>query len=99
MTITFAAPRTRRLFCTPLSDARKLQELRSEWSDLLARSSSPEPMLSPEWLLEWWTIFGGMDGRRLRSLAVRDGERLVGLALFASRCHWHRGVIPFRRLE
>jgi CelD/BcsL family acetyltransferase involved in cellulose biosynthesis len=56
-------------------------------------------MLSPEWLLEWWTIFGGMDGRRLRSLAVRDGERLVGLALFASRCHWHRGVIPFRRLE
>jgi len=99
MRITFAPTRSRRLFCTPLTDTRKLQELRLEWSDLLARSSSPEPVLSPEWLLEWWTIFGGMDGRRLRSLAIRDGERLVGLALFSSRRYWHRRVIPIRRLE
>jgi CelD/BcsL family acetyltransferase involved in cellulose biosynthesis len=74
-------------------------ELRSEWSDLLARTTSPEPMLSPHWLLPWWNIFGATDGRRLRALAFREGDRLVGLGLFASRRHWHRGLIPFRRLE
>jgi CelD/BcsL family acetyltransferase involved in cellulose biosynthesis len=99
MTVTLAPTTGLRLPCTPLTDSRQLQELRPEWSHLLERSSNPEPMLSPEWLLEWWNVFGGTDGRRLRSLAIRDGDRLVGLALFASRRYWHRGIIPIRRLE
>ena len=96
---TLVTPAKPRLLCSLLTDEGQLREIRREWSELLARSSSPEPMLSPEWLLEWWNIFGGIDGRRLRSLVVRDGERLVGLALFTSRRYWHRGIIPFRRLE
>jgi CelD/BcsL family acetyltransferase involved in cellulose biosynthesis len=99
MSSALAPATTRALRCTKLCGARQLQEIRSEWSDLLARSSSPELMLSPLWLLAWWGIFGAVDGRQLRALAFRDGDRLVGLALFASRRHWHRGVIPLRRLE
>src|SRR5215471_1336463 len=99
MTVTSAPTTGLRLHCTPLTDSRQLQKLRPEWSHLLERTSSREPMLSPEWLLEWWNIFGGMDGRRLRSLAIRDGDRLVGLALLASRRYWHRGIIPIRSLE
>jgi hypothetical protein len=77
----------------------KLQEVAGAWAALLERSATNEPMLSPLWLLDWWRVFGALDGRRMRVLLVLDGERLVGLAPLLIRTHWHRRVIPFRRLE
>ncbi|MBI2804463.1 MAG: GNAT family N-acetyltransferase [Planctomycetes bacterium] len=74
-----------------------LENLRTDWTDLLARSASPEPMLSPTWLLPWWRIYGG--GRELRVGVFYQGEQLVGLAPLQHRRHWYRPGIPFWRLE
>jgi CelD/BcsL family acetyltransferase involved in cellulose biosynthesis len=40
-----------------------------------------------------------LQGRRLRLALFRDKRRLVGLAPLLLRCHWYRGILPFRRLE
>jgi len=85
--------------CSVLTTATELGALRSEWSDLLARSASDGPMLSPPWALAWWRVFGPLSGRRLAVAAFREGERLVGLAPFVARTHWYAPGIPFRRLE
>ena len=50
-------------------------------------------------MLTWWGVYGPTQGRRLRLGLFRDGGRLVGLAPLLHRTHWHRGVVPFRRLE
>src|SRR4051812_26701698 len=85
-----------RLTPTILSDPDDLLHLAPAWTELLSRSASDEPMLSPVWLLPWWRVFG------TRGLHVgqfhRDG-RLVGLALLRLRRHWYAPGIPFRRLE
>ena len=87
------------LTATVLCDAAALTELRHEWLALQQSSGMDEPMLSPTWLLNWWLIFGGLDGRRLRVVLFHRNERLVGLAPLLLRQVWHRGLIPFRRLE
>lgn len=87
------------LACALLTEAGQLDALAPAWSDLLARSDSNEPMLSPQWLLTWWEVFGKNGGRHLRALAFFDGDRLAGLAPFLARRHWRRPGIPFRRLE
>lgn len=56
-------------------------------------------MLSPDWLLTWWSIFGQCGGRQLRIIALRWGSRLVGVAPLLTRRHWYRSAIPLRRLE
>lgn len=56
-----------------------LEALRPEWSALWERSAAATPFQSPEWLLPWWRHFGG---EGLWTLALRSGERLVGLAPF-----------------
>jgi CelD/BcsL family acetyltransferase involved in cellulose biosynthesis len=68
-----------------IRDTAELQALAPEWAALLPRSASDEPMLSPGWLLAWWRIFGEPEGRELRTVAFRDGARLVGLAPLAVR--------------
>jgi CelD/BcsL family acetyltransferase involved in cellulose biosynthesis len=82
-----------------ITDEALLAQRANEWSDLLARSSANRPMLTPFWLLTWWRLFGGSEGRRLAALLVFDGTRLVGLAPLLRRRRWHRRAIPFRRLE
>lgn len=72
-------------------------ERRAAWLELMARSSSNEPMLSPQWLETWWHIFG--EGRTLRAVLVYEDGRLIGLAPLLVRRVWHRGTIPLRRLE
>jgi CelD/BcsL family acetyltransferase involved in cellulose biosynthesis len=56
-------------------------------------------MLTPMWLVPWWRVWGSHDGRRLRVVLFREADRLVGLAPLLWRRHWHRGVVPLRRLE
>jgi CelD/BcsL family acetyltransferase involved in cellulose biosynthesis len=84
---------------TVISDFDVLRSMAPAWMDLLARSSSNEPTLSPAWLLPWWEIFGSSGGRRLRVMAWRDGPRLIGLFPLLLRRHWYAPGIPFRRLE
>ncbi len=71
----------------------------SEWSDLLQRSRSDAPTVSPGWLLPWWDQFGQADHRQLRAVAFRDGARLVGLAPLSSRRCPRGGHRGLRRLE
>lgn len=87
------------LTATVLDDAAPLMQLRPDWLALQRRSRMDEPMLSPTWLLNWWLIFGGLDGRQLRIVLFHRNERLVGLAPLLIRQVWHRRLIPFRRLE
>jgi hypothetical protein len=82
-----------------LTDVAALEALVPAWGRLLETSASNEPMLSPVWLLTWWRVYGEGSGRRLRAVAFRDGDRLVGLAPLLWRRYWYRPGIPFRRLE
>ncbi len=86
------------LSCTVVSDIAELEALQGEWEALLDRSDSNEPTLSPLWILPWWRVFGGTDGRALRAVRILREGRLVGLLPLVSRRVWHLGV-PFRRLE
>lgn len=70
-----------------------------EWVDLLARSSTNEITLHPEWMLPWWEVFGDSGKRKLRVLALYAGDLLVGLAPLLARPHTYRPGIPFKRLE
>jgi CelD/BcsL family acetyltransferase involved in cellulose biosynthesis len=82
-----------------LSDVAALGRLRPAWAELLERSDSNETTLSPTWLLAWWRVFGGTGGRKLCTVAIFDGARLIGLAPLLLRWHWYRPGIPFRRIE
>jgi CelD/BcsL family acetyltransferase involved in cellulose biosynthesis len=82
-----------------VTDEAVLAQYANQWLELLGRSSTNRPMLTPFWLLAWWRLFGPGEGRRLATLLVFDGKRLVGLAPLSSRLRWHRRAIPFRRIE
>ena len=69
------------------------------WLELLERSGSNVPTMSPLWLESWWQTFGGDDGRQLRVGLIFRGTRLVALAPFLSRWVRYRDVLPLRRLE
>ena len=84
-----------------IDDVAGLARLTPAWRGLLARASAPSPSKTPTWLLAWWRQFGGLDGRRLRTIAVHDtanGE-LVGLVPLCLRTVMVRRVVPIRRLE
>ncbi len=74
-------------------------DLESEWEALLDRASVSDPTLTPTWQRIWWDVFGPLEGRRLRLIALRDGGRLVGLAPFLLRRHYYVPGVPVRRLE
>ncbi len=82
-----------------IADSAGLQALTPEWSALVARSSADEPVLSPGWLLTWWQIYGEPEGRELRTVAFRDGSRLVGLAPLCVRRCTRLPWTGLRRLE
>jgi len=80
-----------------LRNRADLETLIPLWRGLLRRSSSDEPMLSPDWLLTWWDLYG--QDREMRvGCWERDGE-LVGLALLNQRNHRYLPGLAFRRLE
>lgn len=64
-----------------MSDA-SLDEISGEWNALLDRTSMSNVFLGPAWLRAWLHVFG--DRQSLRLLAVRDGERLAGVAAFTA---------------
>jgi CelD/BcsL family acetyltransferase involved in cellulose biosynthesis len=87
------------LSCVVVSEPTEAERLRPEWNALLARCARNEITQSPDWLLTWWRVFGGLQGRRLRLGLFRDAGRLIGLAPLLRRRHWYGGALPFRRLE
>jgi len=82
-----------------LVDGAALAQLAGDWEVLLGESAADVPTLSPLWQLAWARAFGGLEGRKLRALALFDGARLVGLCTFVSRVALHKRLLPFRRLE
>ncbi len=61
-----------------LNDVSDLRGLTAEWNDLYARCPDATPFQRPEWLLPWIEVFSPS---RWYALTVRDGSRLIGLAL------------------
>jgi hypothetical protein len=77
----------------------ELEALAPRWRDLLARSASAAPVLTPLWLSAWWREFGEADGRSLRLVVVTDAQDLVGLVPLSWRVATHRRAIPVRAIE
>lgn len=53
-----------KLSSTVITDTPSLVGLRGSWERLVARSADDELNMNPEWLLSWWKVFEGEDGRR-----------------------------------
>jgi CelD/BcsL family acetyltransferase involved in cellulose biosynthesis len=87
------------LSCEVVTDPAEAERLRPDWSELLERSGRNELTQAPDWLLTWLSVYGRLQGRRLRLVVFRDSGRLVGLAPLLRRRCWYRGILPFRRLE
>jgi CelD/BcsL family acetyltransferase involved in cellulose biosynthesis len=49
-----------------------------EWAGLVSQSAAPIPFVTPAWQRVWLEHF--RDGRDVRVLTARDGERLIGVA-------------------
>jgi CelD/BcsL family acetyltransferase involved in cellulose biosynthesis len=62
-----------------VSDIAGLEALETPWWRLFDTCPEATPFQSPAWLIAWWRAFHPGD---LRTIAVRDGDRLVGLAPF-----------------
>lgn len=62
-----------------IEDLAPLQVLRSEW-DTLALACA-RPVMAPDWVMAWWRHIAP-EGATPRVVAVRDRDRLVGLAPF-----------------
>lgn len=76
-----------------LTDVAQMASLKSEWQELVASNPDATLFQTWEWQSLWWEHFGH---GRLWILAVREGERLVGLApLFRAPYHG----LPLRRLS
>ncbi len=56
------------------------ERVRAEWEGLIAGCEAPVPFVTPAWQQVWLKHF--QDGRTLKVLTARDGERLVGVAPF-----------------
>lgn len=57
--------------------ADALAALEPDWLRLWSASATATPFQRPEWLLAWWNTFAP---GRLCAVAVRSGDRLIGLA-------------------
>ena len=59
-------------------EREELTRLQAEWEDILNLSPEPLPFLHPLWQRVWLEEF--QEGRELLLLAIREGERLIGVA-------------------
>ncbi|HEV2277165.1 MAG TPA: GNAT family N-acetyltransferase [Acidobacteriaceae bacterium] len=71
-----------------LHHEEQLRALEPEWKALWAEDPCATPFQSPEWLLPWWRQFGG----ELRTVAIRQGGRLIGLLPFYIYRDWRSGM-------
>jgi CelD/BcsL family acetyltransferase involved in cellulose biosynthesis len=62
-----------------ISDLRSLEALQSEWDALAVACALP--LMAPGWVMPWWRHVAPANAEP-RSIAVRDGGELIGLAPF-----------------
>lgn len=62
-----------------ITDPRSLESLQSEWDALAVACGLP--LMTPEWVMSWWRHLAPANAQ-LRSIAVRDGDDLIGLVPF-----------------
>jgi len=84
-----------------ITDAAALARLTVPWRALLDRAAAASLTKTPTWLLAWWRQFGGIEGRKLCTIALHDATtgELVGLIPLCRRTVMVRRVLPIRRLE
>jgi CelD/BcsL family acetyltransferase involved in cellulose biosynthesis len=75
-----------------LDDVGELRSLVTEWNDLYERCRDVTPFRRPEWLLPWIEIFCPRDWF---AITIRDGSRLIGLALLLVYRHEGKGILAF----
>jgi CelD/BcsL family acetyltransferase involved in cellulose biosynthesis len=75
------AKRTANLTVSCLREDLALQQLESEWNELLSESSSKTIFMTWEWIWTWWRVYGHEGD--LYVITVRDEDsRLLGIAPF-----------------
>lgn len=79
-----------------ITTARELEALREPWTELLSKSATNEVMQGPIWLINWWHVYGQVQGRELCTLAMHQDGRLVGLA---AMCRRKVGKLGMHRVE
>jgi CelD/BcsL family acetyltransferase involved in cellulose biosynthesis len=79
-----------------INDYTTFAALEPRWNETVDRAGLTHPFLRHEWLRTWWDAFG--DGRTLSVMAVRSGNRLLGLAPFMIEKARMYGV-PLRRIQ
>jgi CelD/BcsL family acetyltransferase involved in cellulose biosynthesis len=57
---------------------KQFEEIRDEWTELLAHSSSDCIFLTWEWLHTWWKHLAG--GRKLHIVVIRSGAEVIAIA-------------------
>ena len=85
-----------------ITDEAGFARVAPEWAALDAGLSPRTPFSSPDWCLTWWRHFArsGLGARdRMRVLAVRDGDRLVGVAPMMLTSRPSVGPIRARELQ
>ena len=70
-----------------------LNAIEDEWDELAVANQLP--LMAPACVLAWWRHMAP-DGARLRAIAVRDGDRLVGFAPFFVDPGATRGRVDYR---
>jgi CelD/BcsL family acetyltransferase involved in cellulose biosynthesis len=65
-----------------IDTAKRFEDIRTEWTELLAHSPSDCIFLTWEWLYTWWKHLAG--GRTLHIVVVRSGAEVIGIAPLAS---------------
>ena len=81
-------------------DEETFRNSRSEWDDLLKRSSCDQLFLSWEWLFPWWETFSDRDSMQLYILAARNAAgTLIGVAPLYIHEIKVKGLISSRILQ
>jgi CelD/BcsL family acetyltransferase involved in cellulose biosynthesis len=75
-------PASSQILLEIINTEKRFEEIREEWTELLAHSSSDCIFLTWEWIHTWWKHLAG--GRKLHILAVRSGTDLIAIAPLAS---------------
>jgi CelD/BcsL family acetyltransferase involved in cellulose biosynthesis len=65
-----------------INTEKQFEEIREEWMELLADSSSNCIFLTWDWLYTWWKHLAA--GRKLHILVIRSRSRLIAIAPLAS---------------
>lgn len=80
-----------------INTEKGFEEIREEWTELLAHSSSDCIFLTWEWLHTWWKHFAGR--RTLHVLIIRNGGQVIAIAPLASTSTMLTRVTRVRTLE